>query len=123
MTQITLKARNYRQARHVGHLGRGGWWHPSREERRSHPELPPEAAVSGRFVELRFEHQGRDVVLLLFTTDLTATDADLAAWYRQHWNIDSNIPDVKISLKMHNITGRSVEMIAKEIALGGWRTI
>jgi hypothetical protein len=95
-----------------------GWWHPSREERQHNPELPDEAAVYGRFVEIRIEHQGREVVLLLFTTDLTATHAELAALYRQRWDIETDIRDVKIALNMHKITGRGVEMVAKEIALG-----
>jgi hypothetical protein len=95
-----------------------GWWHPSREERQNNPELPEEAAVYGRFVEIRVDHQGQEVVLLLFTTDLTATHADLAALYRQRWDIETDIRDIKITLDMHKITGRGVEMIAKEIALG-----
>jgi hypothetical protein len=95
-----------------------GWWTPSREDRQNNPQLPDEAAVYGRFVEIRIAHQGQEVVLLLFTTDLTATHAELAALYRQRWDIETDIRDVKIALNMHKITGRSVEMVAKEIALG-----
>lgn len=101
--------------------GRGEWagvWRPSRWDRQSNPALPADAAVSGRFVEIGVMHAGKEVVLLLFTTDLTATHAELAALYRKRWDIESDIRDVKQTLDMDILSGQSVEMVEKEMVLG-----
>ena len=95
-----------------------GVWHPSPWDRRSNPGLPADADVSGRFVEIRMTHAGKEVVLLLFTTDMTATHDELAAVYRKRWDIESDIRDVKQTLNMNILSGRSVEMVEKEILSG-----
>jgi hypothetical protein len=95
-----------------------GVWRPSGWDRRSHPELPADAAVSGRCVAIRVSNAGQEVLLLLFTTDLTATPEALAALYRKRWAIGSDIRDVKQTLEMHASSGRGVEMVAKELLLG-----
>jgi hypothetical protein len=101
--------------------GPGEWvgvWRPSAWDRRSNPELPADAAASGRFVEIRVMNAGKEVVLLLFTTDLAATHEELAALYRKRWDIESDIRDVKQTLQMHAFSGRGVEMVEKEMLLG-----
>src|SRR5207244_3022208 len=95
-----------------------GVWRPSRWDLRSDPDLPADAEVSGRFVEIRMMHRGKEFVLLLFTTDMTATFEELAALYRKRWDIETNIKDVKQTLDMDILFGRSVEMVAKEMLLG-----
>jgi Transposase DDE domain len=95
-----------------------GVWCPSTWERRSNPDLPADAEVSGRFVEIRVMHTGKEFLLLLFTTDMTATHEELAAVYRKRWDIESDIRDVKQTLQMHLLSGRSVEMVEKEMVLG-----
>jgi hypothetical protein len=95
-----------------------GVWRPSRWDLRSNPDLPADAEVSGRFVEIRVMHRGKEFVLLLFTTDMTATFEELAALYRKRWDIETNIKDVKQTLDMDILFGRSVEMVAKEMLLG-----
>lgn len=101
--------------------GPGEWrgsWRPSVSDRKSHPELPAEAEVHGRFVEIRLWHEGKEVVLLLFTTEMTATHEELAALYRKRWNIESDIKDIKIALCMSRLSGRSVDVVEKEMILG-----
>ena len=93
-------------------------WRPSRWDRQSNPELPADAEISGRFVEIRVKHASQEIVLLLFTTVMTATHEELAALYRKRWDIESDIRDVKQTLKMHAFSGRSVEMVEKEMVLG-----
>jgi hypothetical protein len=80
--------------------------------------LPADAAVVGRFVEIRLNHQGKVVVLLLFTTEMTATHEELAELYRKRWSIESDIKDVKVTLNMNTLSGRSVEVVEKEMVLG-----
>jgi hypothetical protein len=95
-----------------------GVWRPSRWDRQSHPELAADAEVSGRFVEIRVMYQGQEWVLLLFTTDLTATHEELAALYRKRWDIETNIKDIKQILDINILFGRSVDMVEKEMLLG-----
>lgn len=95
-----------------------GTWSPSRWERRSHPDLPADAAVQGRFLEIRVVHEQKEVVLLLFTTDLTATPEELAELYRQRWSVESDIKDTKVVLNMKALSGQSVDMVEKEMVLG-----
>lgn len=101
--------------------GPGEWagsWRPTRADRQSHPGLPAGAAVYGRFVEIRLRHDGKDVVLLLFTTLMAETAEELAALYRRRWDIESDIKDVKSTLEMHSLLGRSVDIVEKEMILG-----
>jgi hypothetical protein len=95
-----------------------GVWRPSPWDRKSNPDLPADAAVSGRFVEIRVRNKGKEFLLLLFTTDMTATHEELAALYRKRWDIESDIRDVKQTLNLHLLSGRSVEMVEKEMLLG-----
>lgn len=95
-----------------------GWWRPSRWERKQNPHLPADAAVYGRFVAVRVRPGEQELTLLLFTTDRTATPEEWAALYRKRWGIETDIKNVKQTLKMHAFTGRSVEMVAKEMVLG-----
>lgn len=95
-----------------------GVWRPSRWDRQSNPDLPADAEVSGRFVEIRVMYQGKEFVLLLFTTDMTATFEELAALYRKRWDIETDIRDIKQTLDMDILFGRSGEMVEKEMLLG-----
>ena len=49
--------------------------------------------MSGRFVEIRVWNKGKELLLLLFTTDMTATHEELAALYRKRWDIEISHPD------------------------------
>jgi hypothetical protein len=117
MTEKRFRAVTEGMQRH----GPGEWigvWRPTRWDRQSNPGLPADAAVHGRFVELRLMHEGKEVVLLLFTTLMTATHEELAALYRRRWDIESDIKDVKITLEMHVLLGRGVDIVEKEMILG-----
>jgi Transposase DDE domain len=115
------KARFQAQTRGMAQSRPGEWagvWRPSPWDRKNHPDLPADAAVSGRFVEIQVMRQGNAFVLLLFTTDMTATHEELAELYRKRWDIESDIKDVKKTLHMNTLSGRSVEMVEKEMLLG-----
>jgi hypothetical protein len=101
-------------------IGRGEWaleWRPTRWDRQSHPELPADAVVHGRLIEVAVEHEGKTILLRLFTTDLIATPAELAALYARRWSVEGDIKSVKQTLGMDRLSCRSVEMVAKEIPL------
>ena len=101
-------------------VGPGEWtldWRPTPYERRSHPQLPADALVRGRLIEVTIEHQGQTIVLRLFTTDLTSTPQELAALYARRWSIEGDIKSVKQTLGLDRLSCHSVDMIAKEMAL------
>jgi hypothetical protein len=95
-----------------------GMWRPSDWDRKKNPQLPADAEVYGRFVEIHLIHGEKKVVLLLFTTEMTATHEELAELYRKRWDIESDIRDVKQTLNMHALSGRSVDIVEKEMVLG-----
>ena len=101
--------------------GPGQWtgvWRPSRWDRQSDSGLAAGAAVRGRFVEIRVPRQGKEVVLLLFTTLPTATPEELAELYRKRWDVELDIRSMKQTLKMNILLGRSVDIVEKEMILG-----
>ena len=114
-------ARFLAQTRGMAQTVAGEWvkaWRPSAWDRRSNPGLPADAQVRGRFVEVRVIHKGKEFMLLLFTTDMTATHEELAALYRKRWDIESDIRDLKQTLNMDILSGHTVEMVEKEMLLG-----
>jgi hypothetical protein len=102
--------------------GPGEWagvWRPTRWDLRNNPGLAADAAVRGRFVERRLGRDGEEVVLLLFTTLMGETPEELATLYGRRWDIESDIKDIKQTLEMHALSGRSVDTVEKEMILGG----
>jgi hypothetical protein len=95
-----------------------GEWRPTRADRKNNPGLPADAVVRGRFVEIRLLHEGKEVVLLLFTTLMTESHEELAALYGRRWDIESDIKDIKKTLCMDFLLGQTVDMVEKEMALG-----
>ena len=94
-------------------------WRPSRDERKSHPELPEDACVRGRMlVTLVRPSNGADAFLLVLFTTLSAAEAsreDLLELYGKRWNIELDLRTLKGTLKMEQLTSNSPEMAAKEI--------
>lgn len=92
-------------------------WRPSKADRRSHPELPANAQVSGWLIRKEIDHptKGRHAVFLFETEPLTNEQA--AALYRQRQQVESDIRDMKVTLLLSQLQGRSVAMVEKEVAL------
>lgn len=97
--------------------GPGRWavtWRPSRWDRSSHPELAPEAQVSGWLVEVPVSAA---LTLWLFTT-CEASGPELATLYRRRLDVETDIRDVKHTLGMDRVTGKGCAMVEKEVVLG-----
>jgi hypothetical protein len=95
-------------------LARGRWlvrWRPSAWDRRNHPEVPAGAELSGWLHAVVVSEQ---VTLWLFTT-LDTTSAALAALYHQRLSIETDIRDVKETLALGDLRGKSVAMVEKEL--------
>lgn len=95
-------------------VGAGKWqvtWRPSRWDRTKHPELPADAAVKGYLHEVQVSAK---LTLWLFTTlDLTGQEA--AALYHQRQDVETDIRDLKETLCLGQMSGRSVAMVEKEL--------
>lgn len=91
-------------------------WTPSREDRRTHPELSAEACVWGRVIVRRVQpSNGADAFLLpLFATVEDAVEA-VVGLYGERWNIEVDLRSLKEELRLEQLTCTSVEMVAKEI--------
>jgi len=94
-------------------------WRPSPYERRCHPELDPQASVTGRLVVRRVQpnNGARPFLLALFTT-LEQTPKQILELYGQRWNIETDLRTLKKTLRLDQLSSATVEMVAKEIEVG-----
>jgi hypothetical protein len=98
-------------------VGVGVWklrWKPSRADRKSHPELPTDARVP---VWLHEVVVSAALTLWLVTT-LENSGAELAALYRHRQDVETDIRDVKRTLELDALRGRSEPMVRKELSAG-----
>ena len=91
-------------------------WKPSRWDRDSHPQLPPEACVPGRLIVREVKpSDGSDPFLLALFTTLEGQADDLIQLYGKRWNIETDLRSLKGSLHLEQLTCTSPQMVAKEI--------
>lgn len=94
------------------------WWRPSAAECRKHPEL---SAAGGFRVELHqvevTTSEGQTLTLYLVTT-LATGGQKLAELYGLRFNVETDIRNVKVVLRMEELRGQSHSMLRKELALG-----
>lgn len=91
-------------------------WKPSRWDRDHHPDLPADAVVRGRVIACPVVRQGRTVQLYLFTT-LALPPEQIVELYGYRWNIETDLRSLKQTVRLHSLTTRSVDMVAKELVL------
>jgi hypothetical protein len=94
-------------------------WKPSREDRRNHPDLPAEAAVSGRLMvrQVQPSNGNKPFLLYLFTTRPDAAE-EIVKLYGQRWNIETDLRTLKSQMRMEQLSCATPEMAAKEIEMG-----
>ena len=92
-------------------------WKPSRWDRAQHPDLPPEACVRGRVIACQATKQGRTIQLYFFTT-LELPPEQIAQLYGHRWNIETDLRSLKQTARLHSLTARSVDLVAKDLVLG-----
>jgi hypothetical protein len=96
-------------------VGPGVWqlcWKPSRWDRKSHPDLPADAKVSIRLHETVIS---KSLTLWLATT-LPNPREELASLYKLRQDVETDIRNVKVTLKVEELRGQSVEMVNKELS-------
>jgi putative transposase len=93
-------------------------WKPSRDDRRSHPDLPAEACVRGRLIVRQVQpSDGAAPFLLALFTTLDLTIDEVLKLYGQRWNIETDLRSLKSTLQLEQLTCSTPEMVAKELNL------
>lgn len=103
-----------RQARRVSAETWEVAWRPSRWDCVAQPDLPPQAVVRGWLHQVRLSEQ---LTLWLFTT-LAGSALELADLYRQRLDVETDIRNLKETLALDQLSGKSVDMVEKELAAG-----
>jgi putative transposase len=93
-------------------------WKPSRDDRRSHPELPADACVAGRLLVRQVQpgNGAAPFLLALFTT-LSDRPEEMLNLYGQRWNIEVDLRTLKSQLRLEELSCSTSLMVAKEIDL------
>jgi putative transposase len=93
-------------------------WKPSRDDLRSHPELPTDARVKGRLVvsQVHPPNAAKPFLLCLFTT-LPYPVQELLNGYGQRWKIETDLRTLKKELGLDQLTCSTADMAAKEIEM------
>ena len=92
-------------------------WTPSKAELKKYPELSG-SSVRGKFVWCPLQENGKpkEMLILFTTTELSLEET--VKMYGRRWLVETDLRDIKSTLKMNFIDAKSPEMIAKEIVLG-----
>lgn len=102
-------------------LGPGRWelcWKPSPAERRKYPELSAADYVNVELHEVSVVTSAGESLTLYIVTTLVTDGQKLADLYGQRFNVETDIRNVKVVLRMEELRGQSRSMIRKELALG-----
>lgn len=94
-------------------------WEPSRDDRKSHPDLPAEARVKGRLLVrwVQPDNGAAAFLLPLFTT-LPLPAEPIYQLYGQRWAIETDLRQLKTMLRLDQLTCTTADMAAKEIVMG-----
>jgi hypothetical protein len=94
-------------------------WKPSRADRKSHRDLPPDACVKGRLLVRKVQpNNGGDAFLLALFTTLSWSVEKIYDLYGQRWAIETDLRTLKSTLRLDQLTCTTTDMVAKEIEMG-----
>jgi hypothetical protein len=94
-------------------------WRPSPRDRKSHPELLPDACVRGRLIVRQVQpDDGSDPFLLALFTTLPGSTRELLELYGQRWAIETDLRTLKRTLRLDQLYSFTPDMVAKEIEMG-----
>ena len=91
-------------------------WRPTREDRRTNPELPTYACVCGRLIVRQVQpSNGMAPFLLAVFTTLEDAAEQVIELYGKRWTIELDLRQLKGTLRLEELTCLSPEMVAKEL--------
>jgi hypothetical protein len=92
-------------------------WKPSKHDRKSHPDLPADAQISGRLIVRRIEQNGKLSKLYLFTSCEETAD-EIVAIYALRWNIETDLRSLKRTVRLQTLNSRTPDGVVKELVAG-----
>ena len=90
-------------------------WQASYWDRRAHPGLPQQCAVQGWMVACRNPSRPAEVLHFFTTLDLKPTR--ILSLYKLRWNIETDLRSLKRTVGLHQMTGRTPDMVEKELLM------
>jgi hypothetical protein len=117
LTEVRFRA----LVKHARPLEPGRWellWKPSAADRRKHPELPANACVEVQLHQVEVTTSEGNPLPLFLVTTLSTSGPKLAELYGLRFNVETDIRNVKVVLRMDELRGQSRPMLRKELALG-----
>jgi hypothetical protein len=90
-------------------------WTPSRDDRRTNPEIPPSASVPGRLLVFRLKHGKRQKIYFFTSFDLPAEK--ILELYGYRWNIETDLRWLKRQVRLNTMEAESQTMVEKELVL------
>lgn len=90
-------------------------WEPSAHERKVHPNLPPQATITGWVVACRNPSKRQEI--LYFFTTLDLKPSRILALYKLRWNIETDLLSLKRTVSLHQVTSRSKSMVEKDLLM------
>jgi len=91
-------------------------WLASQSDRRTHPQLPEQAAVTGRLLVVLMQTGSVTELLYLFTT-LTLPAEQILELYRCRWNIETDLRSLKTTIRLEHIRAKTIDGMEKELML------
>ena len=93
-------------------------WIPTREDRRSNPEIPAQAYVEGRLLTFKIRGKGGKWQKLYIFTTLDLPAQEILRLYGCRWNIETDLRSLKREVRLHMLEAKSRAMVDKELVLG-----
>lgn len=90
-------------------------WKTSPWDQSHHPELPPDAQLEGRL--LTFPHPTESGQKLYLFTNLSLAAKQILALYQLRWNVETDLRSLKQTVRLHQLSSKSVDMMEKELLL------
>ena len=90
-------------------------WEASRWDRQAHPQLPEQAAVSGRLIVCANPSRPNELLYLFTTLELPASE--IVEIYGLRWNVETDLRSLKRTVGLHQLSSKSVDMVEKELLL------
>jgi hypothetical protein len=122
-TLIRLTGQRFRAlVRSATAAGPGRWtltWRPTPADRRGNPDLAADAAVRGWLYECRVPlGPGEELTLWLFTTVAGWDGPAACEVYKRRQEVETDLRSLKVTLALDRVSGRSADMVGKEVAIG-----
>lgn len=93
-------------------------WVPSPYEKKRYPQYENHTGIKGRCIWYTIKKRGKKPTLLYLFTTTSLSIIDAVKLYGVRWDVETDLADIKTTLKMSFITAKSPEVIKKEIILG-----